>query len=159
MTIAIAVCPTCGARTDDYLSPAFSGGATAVLMLLSGWFYARFGPAGFWLLGAFCTAALPVIWLLHRRLGRWRPSNDPARHEGGEDASRRRMHQRQCGAHLHGHDDRMAAFLYTQHRCPKRNSIPIGASLLVRRALRHPSVGNTSGPARPRHGAYSVAGD
>jgi hypothetical protein len=37
------------------------GGATAVLMLLSGWLYARFGPAGFWAMGALCTAAFPVI--------------------------------------------------------------------------------------------------
>jgi hypothetical protein len=37
------------------------GGATAVLMLLSGWPYARFGPAGFWAMGALCTAAFPVI--------------------------------------------------------------------------------------------------
>jgi len=44
------------------------GGATAVLMLLSGWLYARFGPAGFWAMGALCTAAFPVIWLLHRAL-------------------------------------------------------------------------------------------
>jgi PPP family 3-phenylpropionic acid transporter len=44
------------------------GGGTAVLMLLSGWLYARFGPAGFWAMGAFCTAAFPVIWLLHRAL-------------------------------------------------------------------------------------------
>jgi hypothetical protein len=57
------------------LVPAFSGvgGATAVLMLLSGWLYARFGQAGFWLMGAFCTAALPVIWLLHRALGSLAP--------------------------------------------------------------------------------------
>jgi PPP family 3-phenylpropionic acid transporter len=44
------------------------GGATAALMLLSGWLYARFGPAGFWAMGAFCIAAFPVIWLLHRAL-------------------------------------------------------------------------------------------
>jgi MFS transporter, PPP family, 3-phenylpropionic acid transporter len=44
------------------------GGATAVLMLLSGWLYARFGPAGFWAMGALCTAAFPVIWLLQRAL-------------------------------------------------------------------------------------------
>jgi PPP family 3-phenylpropionic acid transporter len=44
------------------------GGGSAVLMLLSGWLYARFGPAGFWAMGAFCTAAFPVIWLLHRAL-------------------------------------------------------------------------------------------
>jgi MFS transporter, PPP family, 3-phenylpropionic acid transporter len=39
------------------------GGTTAVLTLLSGWLYARFGPAGFWAMGALCTAAFPV-WLL-----------------------------------------------------------------------------------------------
>jgi MFS transporter, PPP family, 3-phenylpropionic acid transporter len=44
------------------------GGATAVLILLSGWLYARFGPAGFWAMGAFCVAAFPVIWLLHQAL-------------------------------------------------------------------------------------------
>jgi PPP family 3-phenylpropionic acid transporter len=44
------------------------GGATALLMLLSGWLYAHFGPAGFWAMGALCVAAFPVIWLLHRVL-------------------------------------------------------------------------------------------
>ena len=44
------------------------GGATAVLMLLSEWLYARFGPAGFWAMGALCIASFPVIWLLHRAL-------------------------------------------------------------------------------------------
>ena len=44
------------------------GGATAVLTLLSGWLYAHFGPAGFWAMGALCTAAFPVILLLHRAL-------------------------------------------------------------------------------------------
>jgi len=42
------------------------GGATAVLILLSGWLYANFGPAGFWAMGALCVAAFPFIWLLHR---------------------------------------------------------------------------------------------
>ena len=42
------------------------GGATAVLILLSGWLYANFGPAGFWAMGALCMAAFPFIWLLHR---------------------------------------------------------------------------------------------
>jgi MFS transporter, PPP family, 3-phenylpropionic acid transporter len=42
------------------------GGATAVLILLSGWLYARFGPAGFWAMGTLCMAAFPFIWLLHR---------------------------------------------------------------------------------------------
>jgi MFS transporter, PPP family, 3-phenylpropionic acid transporter len=42
------------------------GGTTAVLILLSGWLYARFGPAGFWAMGVLCIAAFPFIWLLHR---------------------------------------------------------------------------------------------
>jgi PPP family 3-phenylpropionic acid transporter len=42
------------------------GGATAVLILLSGWLYANFGPAGFWAMGGLCVAAFPFIWLLHR---------------------------------------------------------------------------------------------
>jgi MFS transporter, PPP family, 3-phenylpropionic acid transporter len=49
------------------------GGATALLMLLSGWLYAHFGPAGFWAMGALCVAAFPVIWLLHRVLSLGRP--------------------------------------------------------------------------------------
>jgi PPP family 3-phenylpropionic acid transporter len=44
------------------------GGATAVLLLLSGWLYAHFGAAGFWGMAALCLAAFPVIWLLQRVL-------------------------------------------------------------------------------------------
>jgi len=44
------------------------GGVTAVLILLSGWLYARYGAAGFWAMAALCIAAFPVIWLLHRAL-------------------------------------------------------------------------------------------
>jgi MFS transporter, PPP family, 3-phenylpropionic acid transporter len=44
------------------------GGATAVLTILSGWLYGRFGPAGFWAMGLLCIAAFPVIWALHRAL-------------------------------------------------------------------------------------------
>ncbi len=55
------------------------GGATAVLMLLSGWLYARFGPAGFWAMGALCTAAFPVIWLLHRALASFAAAPSSAR--------------------------------------------------------------------------------
>jgi hypothetical protein len=43
------------------------GGATAVLALLSGWLYARFGPAGFWAMAVFCTP-FPVIC----QFGYWR---------------------------------------------------------------------------------------
>jgi MFS family permease len=35
------------------------GGATAVLILLSGWLYAHFGAAGFWGMAALCVAAFP----------------------------------------------------------------------------------------------------
>lgn len=45
-----------------------AGGATAVLLLLSGWLYARFGAGGFWGMAALCVAAFPVIWRLHRTL-------------------------------------------------------------------------------------------
>jgi PPP family 3-phenylpropionic acid transporter len=44
------------------------GGATAVLMILSGWLYMHYGPAGFWAMALLCIAALPVIWTLHRVL-------------------------------------------------------------------------------------------
>ena len=46
------------------------GGATAVLTILSGWLYARFGPAGFLAMALLCIAAFPVIWTLHRALQR-----------------------------------------------------------------------------------------
>jgi MFS transporter, PPP family, 3-phenylpropionic acid transporter len=46
------------------------GGATAVLTILSGWLYARFGPVGFWAMGLLCIAVFPVIWTLHRALQR-----------------------------------------------------------------------------------------
>jgi len=46
------------------------GGATAVLTILSGWLYARFGPVGFWAMGLLCIAVFPVIWSLHRALQR-----------------------------------------------------------------------------------------
>jgi PPP family 3-phenylpropionic acid transporter len=44
------------------------GGATAVLMIVSGWLYSRFGPVGFWAMALLCIAAVPVIWTLHRVL-------------------------------------------------------------------------------------------
>jgi PPP family 3-phenylpropionic acid transporter len=44
------------------------GGATAAVTLLSGWLYARFGPAGFWAMAVLCAAAYPVIWRLGREL-------------------------------------------------------------------------------------------
>jgi MFS transporter, PPP family, 3-phenylpropionic acid transporter len=50
------------------------GGATAVLMIVSGWLYARFGGAGFWAMALLCVAAFPVIWSLHRVLSESSPS-------------------------------------------------------------------------------------
>lgn len=44
------------------------GGATAVLTVLSGWLFARFGPSGFWAMAVLCILALPVIASLRRAL-------------------------------------------------------------------------------------------
>jgi MFS transporter, PPP family, 3-phenylpropionic acid transporter len=49
------------------------GGATALLTILSGWLYARFGAAGFWAMGFLCIAAFPVLWMLHRALAAFAP--------------------------------------------------------------------------------------
>jgi PPP family 3-phenylpropionic acid transporter len=46
------------------------GGATAVLIIVSGGLYTRFGAAGFWAMALLCIAALPVIWTLHQVLRR-----------------------------------------------------------------------------------------
>ena len=50
------------------------GGATAVLMIVSGWLYSRFGPASFWAMALLCIAAVPVIWTLHRALSTLSPT-------------------------------------------------------------------------------------
>ena len=50
------------------------GGATAVLMIVSGWLYSRFGPTGFWAMALLCIAAVPVIWTLHRALSTLSPA-------------------------------------------------------------------------------------
>jgi MFS transporter, PPP family, 3-phenylpropionic acid transporter len=42
------------------------GGATAVLIIVSGWLYSWFGAEAFWAMALLCIAALPVIWSLHR---------------------------------------------------------------------------------------------
>jgi PPP family 3-phenylpropionic acid transporter len=41
------------------------GGATALSTILSGWLFARWGPAGFWGMAFLCCLALPIIWSLH----------------------------------------------------------------------------------------------
>ena len=46
------------------------GGATALTTILSGWLFARLGPAGFWGMALLCCLAFPVIWSLHMALSR-----------------------------------------------------------------------------------------
>jgi PPP family 3-phenylpropionic acid transporter len=46
------------------------GGATAVLTVVSGWLFARFGPSGFWVMAVLCILALPVVGSLRRVLQR-----------------------------------------------------------------------------------------
>ena len=41
------------------------GGATALSTILSGWLFARWGPAGFWGMAFLCCLALPIILSLH----------------------------------------------------------------------------------------------
>jgi PPP family 3-phenylpropionic acid transporter len=40
------------------------GGATAVLIIVSGWLYSRFEAEAFWAMALLCIAALPIIWSL-----------------------------------------------------------------------------------------------
>jgi MFS transporter, PPP family, 3-phenylpropionic acid transporter len=44
------------------------GGATALSSILSGWLFARWGPAGFWGMALLSCAAFPIIWSLHTAL-------------------------------------------------------------------------------------------
>jgi len=46
------------------------GGATAVLMIVSGWLYTRFGAGGFWAMALLSVAALPAIWSLQGALSK-----------------------------------------------------------------------------------------
>ena len=41
------------------------GGATAMSTILSGWLFARWGPAGFSGMALLCCSAFPIIWSLH----------------------------------------------------------------------------------------------
>jgi PPP family 3-phenylpropionic acid transporter len=54
------------------------GGATAVLTVVSGWLFARFGPSGFWVMAVLCILALPVIGSLRRELQRDDQESTPA---------------------------------------------------------------------------------
>jgi PPP family 3-phenylpropionic acid transporter len=44
------------------------GGATALLTMVAGWLFSRFGPYGFWGMASLCCAALPIIWSLRSSL-------------------------------------------------------------------------------------------
>ena len=55
------------------------GGATAALLLVSGWLYAHFGAAGFWGMAALCAAAFPAIWLLEQALAPQEPPSKARR--------------------------------------------------------------------------------
>jgi PPP family 3-phenylpropionic acid transporter len=44
------------------------GGTTALLTMVSGWLFSRFGSYGFWGMAFLCCAALPVIWSLRSSL-------------------------------------------------------------------------------------------
>ena len=44
------------------------GGATAMSTILSGWLFARWGPAGFSGMALLCCLAFPIIWSLHMAL-------------------------------------------------------------------------------------------
>jgi PPP family 3-phenylpropionic acid transporter len=50
------------------------GGATAVLIIVSGWLYSHFGAGGFWAMGLLCIAALPLIRSLHGELSAQLPA-------------------------------------------------------------------------------------
>jgi PPP family 3-phenylpropionic acid transporter len=44
------------------------GGTTALLTIVAGWLYARFGAHGFLAMAGLCIAALPAIVALRRAL-------------------------------------------------------------------------------------------
>jgi len=55
------------------------GGTTALLTIVSGWLFARLGPAGFWVMAFLCCAALPIIWSLQLSLTDMRRAQLPTR--------------------------------------------------------------------------------
>ena len=55
------------------------GGTTALLIIVSGWLFARLGPAGFWVMAFLSCAALPIIWSLQLSLTDMRRAQLPTR--------------------------------------------------------------------------------
>jgi MFS transporter, PPP family, 3-phenylpropionic acid transporter len=69
MRVIAQIVPTAMAGTAQALYGLVAiGGATALLTIMSGWLYARFGAEGFRAMAVLCLAALPAIWMLQRSL-------------------------------------------------------------------------------------------
>ena len=52
--------------TKERLGPSLW--ITALLTVLSGWLFSRFGAFGFWGMASLCSVALPIIWSLRSSL-------------------------------------------------------------------------------------------
>ena len=55
------------------------GGATAVLTVVSGWLFARFGPSGFWVMAVLSILALSLVASLHHGCNATTRSRRPSR--------------------------------------------------------------------------------
>jgi len=75
--IADTVSPGLAGTAQAVYGTVGIGGATALLTVVSGWLFARFGPAGFWGMALLSCLALPVIWSLQRSLS---GANAPSQH-------------------------------------------------------------------------------
>jgi PPP family 3-phenylpropionic acid transporter len=66
MRVLARVVPAGLAATAQSLYATGIGATTAILILVSGELYGRFGPAGFWAMAALCIVALPLPLTLRR---------------------------------------------------------------------------------------------
>jgi len=66
--IAETVPPNLAGTAQAFYGTVAIGGATALLTIVSGWLFSRFGPYGFWARASLCCAALPIIWSLRSLL-------------------------------------------------------------------------------------------
>jgi len=62
--IAETVPPGLAGTAQAFYGTVAIGGTTALLTMVSGWLFSRFGSYGFWAMAALCCAALPIIWSL-----------------------------------------------------------------------------------------------
>jgi PPP family 3-phenylpropionic acid transporter len=65
--IGMIVPPRFAATAQAFYGTVAVGIASAMLTVVSGPLYARFGAGGFWAMGALCLAAIPAAWSLRRR--------------------------------------------------------------------------------------------